>query len=396
MADTVATASGAGRDSRSNLLSLLQTASGLFGTGKQTTSETVSQGKNLTPQQIQALMNSMMSSSQGLASVLLPQRQAGLYNSNVNNLLAQQMATQVAAKAAELGTPTTTTSTKSVQTGASPMAMPLAGLLGGLQAVSLAKSAAASETGKKVLGAFKGTSAASAADPLAELLDAGSSQLLVDNAAFGTQMADWASTVNPDVLTGFGTDAGSLAFSDIGSLASSASVPYMAIGNVASNALESVLGNNVFSNAWQGVMEPVNEVVGGVTSAVEDAFKGIGDVLGFGGGGGGCFITTACMQKHKENFDDDCRELTAMRKLRDDYAHTLPEGPALVNQYYRFAPSYVFWLNARDDADEVWAQIYSEYILPAVEAVEKEHMHKAYEIYVSLVEYVKEKVMEES
>ena len=52
-----------------------------------------------------------------------------------------------------------------------------------------------------------------------------------------------------------------------------------------------------------------------------------------------CFITTAvCREAGKP---DDCPELTAFRAFRDGYLANCPDGPALIAEYYEFAPGIV-------------------------------------------------------
>lgn len=57
------------------------------------------------------------------------------------------------------------------------------------------------------------------------------------------------------------------------------------------------------------------------------------------GGSGGCFLTTACCQY--KGLPDDCYELTTLRNFRDTYLKTTEAGNALVEEYYRIAPSIV-------------------------------------------------------
>lgn len=486
--------SGAGRNSRTDMISMLtQLAPQLFGTGKQTT--TTTGGKNITPEQLQALIGNMMSSNNGLASVLMPQRQAGLYNSPVNTLLAQQLTSRIAGDAAAQSTQETKTITQ--QTGASPAGKLLGTGLALLQGGTMAKSAWQNKdkiaaVAKDPAGALKellgiGTTsenipagleavANTTADPLGAMytmtggfsdassyvpqmdlsgLSAGMSyapdsvlgQLLggdganafeallapeaVKNlgagafeagdtvlnisggsdvadavAGAGSSATDWIANTPgseaADYLTAEGFGDVGMELADVGSSAASG-IPYLNIGanlldgnwdwGDTGSAIGSYFGGPI--GAWVGstIGEPVGEVVEGIGGAVGDALEGVGDFIS--DLGGGCFLTTACMVALSTEFKDDCRELEAMRAMRDGYMQTLDEGPQLIKEYYRNAPSYVAWINAREDAEDVWKHLYNDYIMPSVIAYEKQHFHKSYETYVRMVKEVERLVHEE-
>jgi hypothetical protein len=57
------------------------------------------------------------------------------------------------------------------------------------------------------------------------------------------------------------------------------------------------------------------------------------------GGGGVCFLTTACVEY--AGLPDDCVELQTMRRFRDRYIASLPHGDELLEDYYRTAPIIV-------------------------------------------------------
>ncbi len=67
------------------------------------------------------------------------------------------------------------------------------------------------------------------------------------------------------------------------------------------------------------------------------------------GGGGGCFLTTACVEY--AGLSDDCEELQVMRKFRDEYICSLPDGGSLVEEYYQAAPLVVQRIKSGGDAD---------------------------------------------
>ncbi len=101
-------------------------------------------------------------------------------------------------------------------------------------------------------------------------------------------------------------------------------------------------------------------------------------------GSSGCFLTTACVEY--KGLPDDCRELTAMRKCRDEWLVNQPGGRDEIDEYYRIAPRIVERIKARSDANDVLETLYQEYILPCVDAVEAGETVKAYELYKQMVE----------
>lgn len=64
---------------------------------------------------------------------------------------------------------------------------------------------------------------------------------------------------------------------------------------------------------------------------------------------GGCFLTTACVEQF--GLGDDCRQLTVLRKFRDEYVRKLPEGEKLISEYYSVAPRIVEGLKQSPDCE---------------------------------------------
>lgn len=100
-----------------------------------------------------------------------------------------------------------------------------------------------------------------------------------------------------------------------------------------------------------------------------------------------CFITTAvCTQLGKA---DDCEELTAMRKLRDEYA--LTNGfKHEVDEYYEKAPKIVEALRNNPSYPRILSDFYNLYIVPAVSAVHLGQYEKAHVIYRNLFNHAVE------
>lgn len=175
-------ASGAGRNSRADLLQAIGTLNSMFGGGgsKTTTSQTSSEGKQVSPEAMASMIRTMQSQAGGLASVLQPQRSAGLYGSSVNQLLAQQHAENIAGKAAEISTPTirSNTQTQAMQPEVSPFAKALGGIGAAAQIYSMGKGIlgkpAAAPAAKSAAGILGLGAGAAAASPMSDLTRMGS------------------------------------------------------------------------------------------------------------------------------------------------------------------------------------------------------------------------------
>jgi hypothetical protein len=76
-----------------------------------------------------------------------------------------------------------------------------------------------------------------------------------------------------------------------------------------------------------------------------------------GSSSGGCFLTTACVEH--VGLADDCHELEALRNFRDTYVKHLPNGNALLVEYYSRAPKIVDSILASPDKDELLSYIYT-------------------------------------
>lgn len=95
---------------------------------------------------------------------------------------------------------------------------------------------------------------------------------------------------------------------------------------------------------------------------------------------GGCYLTSACV----EAFDklDDCLELTVLRKFRDQYIKSTPEGRNDISHYYVAAPQIVEAIKANEETSmEVFSQIYDELVLPCVKMIQEGQYAEAYQLY---------------
>jgi hypothetical protein len=104
-------------------------------------------------------------------------------------------------------------------------------------------------------------------------------------------------------------------------------------------------------------------------------------LTGIGGGGGtGCFITTAAVKYC--GLSDDGVELTVLRKFRDSWMQEYyPEELAI---YKAKAPALVAAIEARKDAAAVFTSLMKSYIWPAVIAITLGKYEEAHSIYKCL------------
>lgn len=76
-----------------------------------------------------------------------------------------------------------------------------------------------------------------------------------------------------------------------------------------------------------------------------------------------CFLTTAAVDA--VGLNDDCWELETLRRFRDGWLSSTPEGSALIADYYRIAPDIVARINQSANARFIWWRTYAFGILPA-------------------------------
>jgi len=96
---------------------------------------------------------------------------------------------------------------------------------------------------------------------------------------------------------------------------------------------------------------------------------------------GGCFITTAIVEKKGEA--DDGETLTKLRKFRDEYMVDKPEE---VQEYYDIAPKIIEAIN--DDKEWKWIE---DQIQKAIAYIDEEKQDDAYATYKNMVSTLKEK-----
>ena len=92
----------------------------------------------------------------------------------------------------------------------------------------------------------------------------------------------------------------------------------------------------------------------------------------------GCFITSACCEML--GLSDDCFELRALRRYRDDVLAKRPGGPAAIVRYYELAPLILAQLPDATRARRLLS-IYARYILPSALAASLGLNALAYRLY---------------
>jgi hypothetical protein len=93
-----------------------------------------------------------------------------------------------------------------------------------------------------------------------------------------------------------------------------------------------------------------------------------------------CYLTSACMKHMKENFDDNCEELTILRWFRDNFV-----SKEDIKHYYKTAPIIVESIEMIEKNDTIYNYIYENVIKVCVEAIKKGNYEFAYNRYKNSV-----------
>jgi len=157
------------------------------------------------------------------------------------------------------------------------------------------------------------------------------------------------------------------------------------VGSVIGTTLGGPIGGAVGSTVGSVGGEAIGNDVENGSAFLSMSTLGLNSIVG-----DGCFITTAVMKAQGAKFDDNCNELVKLRYVRDNYIAHLNQGPELLAFYREFAPKYVELINKLDNADEVWSNLYTMFIAPAVEFVEANQLKQAYLTYLVMFQYIQE------
>lgn len=89
----------------------------------------------------------------------------------------------------------------------------------------------------------------------------------------------------------------------------------------------------------------------------------------------GCFVTTACMQSR--GLDDNCEEISILRRFRDNYIGMTPEGQNDILEYYKLAPKIVTSINGKKESKKIYNTIYEKMILSVVNLIKENKLNAA-------------------
>lgn len=103
-----------------------------------------------------------------------------------------------------------------------------------------------------------------------------------------------------------------------------------------------------------------------------------------GGGGTGCFITTACMKY--QGLSDDCVELQTLRKYRDVLIQEDDEFRRKVLEYYRKAPLIIQEIEKTGESATIYDDIYHRMVQPCVTLLDEGELDKAKSLYLECYE----------
>jgi hypothetical protein len=105
-----------------------------------------------------------------------------------------------------------------------------------------------------------------------------------------------------------------------------------------------------------------------------------------------CFITTAVCRAR--GLGDDCDELATLRHYRDTVLSRTEAGRADIHRYYDLAPAIVARIDSELDASLVYARIYTDEILPAIDAIRGGRHAQAHAIYRAMFERLRARYLD--
>lgn len=99
-----------------------------------------------------------------------------------------------------------------------------------------------------------------------------------------------------------------------------------------------------------------------------------------------CYLTTACMKRYLNNFNDNCYELTLLRWFRDNFV-----SKEDIKHYYKIAPTIVGEIDKDNNNDIVYDYIYDNIVDYCVEQIENGNYAEAYKRYKDSVMILEKK-----
>jgi hypothetical protein len=149
------------------------------------------------------------------------------------------------------------------------------------------------------------------------------------------------------------------------------------------------LFNNLFSLSQQTQANQMQTINAGMAYQNNIAIDSISASKKASKSGGLCFITTAVCESLL--LPDDNEYLNKLRAFRDNYMSRSERTQVLVKRYYEIAPKMVDALNKRKDSAAVYCYLFTHFILPAVDAIDRGDAEDALAMYSAMVAYVEVK-----
>lgn len=136
----------------------------------------------------------------------------------------------------------------------------------------------------------------------------------------------------------------------------------------------------VFSKDWWGSDRGGRPVTDKNKRADYDAYEKGYDNAKKQKGGGGCFLTTACVEH--AGLADNCHELQVLRRFRDNYVTALPNGKAILEEYYTSAPTIVRRIQSSQKRDDVLETLFG-IVRETVALIEAGRHKQAFDSYAT-------------
>lgn len=95
-----------------------------------------------------------------------------------------------------------------------------------------------------------------------------------------------------------------------------------------------------------------------------------------------CYISTAVFTAL--GYDDNNEMLVSLRNFRDTYMSSTPELKAMVKEYYITSPAIIAAIQPRTNINEIFLEIYNDYLVKAVKAIELGKNEIALKIYTRM------------
>lgn len=109
-------------------------------------------------------------------------------------------------------------------------------------------------------------------------------------------------------------------------------------------------------------------------------------------GGGGCFITTACVDVM--GMKDDCWVLETARGFRDTYMVAEPDRAFELAKYYETAPTLLEKINEKEDKNKILKSVFWKFIIPFCSLVKEDKLEEARVKYKEMMTMVNSVVKE--